>query len=72
MEETKGNEGRWLQAAEQNQRSQWKNKRKEMKEDEMNAGNDRAKRDHNGRSETKWRKVIANSRAKWEIIASYV
>jgi hypothetical protein len=42
-----------LQAAEQNQRSQWKNKRKEMKEDEMNAGNDRAKRDHNGRSETK-------------------
>jgi hypothetical protein len=42
-----------LQAAEQNERSQWKNKRKEMKEDEMNAGNGRAKRDYNGRSETR-------------------
>ena len=48
----KGNEGRWLQSAKKNERSQWKIKCKEMKEDEMNGGNGRAKRDCNiGRNE---------------------
>jgi hypothetical protein len=48
----KGNEGRWLQSAKKNERSQWKIKCKEVKEDEMNGGNGRAKRDCNiGRNE---------------------